>query len=143
MWYWNLLLLFQPLIGSGITTAFGSNLNDKNRKWYLSLKKSPLTPPNIVFPIVWIILYIFLGIASVLVYQKFKDSPKDFFINFLLVFEVQLIFNYLWSVFFFKYQNPKNAMITIIFLLIFIVLLLFQTFKIDYWAFALIIPYAL
>jgi len=143
MWYWNILLLLQPLIGSGITTLCGANLNNKNKKWYQSLRQSPLTPPNIVFPIVWITLYILMGIASVLVYQKFKGQPQKFFLSFLLVFEIQLVFNYLWSVFFFKYKNPKAAMITIIFLLIFILILLFQTFQIDYWAFALLIPYAL
>lgn len=143
MWYWNILLTFQPLIGSGIVTGTGSNINEKNRKWYQSLKKSPLTPPNIVFPIVWTTLYLLMGIASVLVYQKFIGKPKDFFLSFLLVFEIQLILNYLWSVIFFKFQNPKAAFITIIFLLIFIGILLYQVFQIDYWAFGLLLPYGL
>jgi translocator protein len=34
------------------------------RGWYKNIKRSPLTPPNYVFPIAWTTLYILIAIAG-------------------------------------------------------------------------------
>ena len=45
-----------------------------DKQWYTSLKKSPLTPPDYVFGIVWPILYLTMGISFLLVasHKKFN-----------------------------------------------------------------------
>ena len=52
--------------------------------------------PPIVFPIVWSILYILMGVSSYLVYEETNEIPK--------IYIIQLIFNLLWSFVFFKFK---------------------------------------
>jgi len=67
-----IFLIIQPFIGNAITSKFfNSNLNSKNRTWYSKLKQSPLTPPPIVFPIVWSILYLLLGLSIINLQSEF------------------------------------------------------------------------
>ena len=60
---------------------------------YNSLVQPPLSPPSIVFPIVWTILYVLMGIS----YYLLKNSSKKE----KIIYFVQLGVNALWSVFFF------------------------------------------
>ena len=70
--------------------------------WYPLLNKSSLTPPNIVFPIAWTILYVLIGVSFALVILSNIKSKKAV----IMMFAVQLILNWLWSLFFFRMQNP-------------------------------------
>lgn len=80
--------------------------------WYPMLHKSPLTPPNILFPIVWSILYLFMGISIGLILIS-KTKNKRFFV---LLFVAQILLNGLWSILFFKMQNPLLGFIDILLL---------------------------
>ena len=60
---------------------------------YNSLVQPPLSPPSIVFPIVWTILYVLMGISYYLLKNPSKKEKIFYF--------VQLGVNVLWSVFFF------------------------------------------
>ncbi|MBQ7372058.1 MAG: tryptophan-rich sensory protein [Blautia sp.] len=64
--------------------------------------QSPLTPPDWVFPVVWTILYLLMGIASYLVYQQGSEHADVR--QALRLYILQLIFNYLWPVFFFQLE---------------------------------------
>ena len=46
----------------GATTGYFTRGSIRN--WYKSIKRSPLTPPNYVFPVVWTTLYIMIAIAG-------------------------------------------------------------------------------
>ncbi len=71
--------------------------------WYPLLEQSSLTPPNIVFPIVWGILYVLMGISVGLLYGM-KIFPTK---NILLwLFAIQLVLNVGWNYVFFYLQNP-------------------------------------
>ena len=60
---------------------------------YNSLVKPPLSPPSIVFPIVWTILYVLMGISYYLLKNPSKKEK--------IIYFIQLGVNALWSVFFF------------------------------------------
>ena len=60
---------------------------------YNSLVQPPLSPPSIVFPIVWTILYVLMGISYYLLKNPSKKEK--------IIYFVQLGVNALWSVFFF------------------------------------------
>ena len=66
------------------------------------LNQPPLSPPGILFPIVWTILYTLMGIASYLVYTA--DAPKEDINNALLIYFLQLAVNFFWSIFFFNFE---------------------------------------
>ncbi len=107
-----IFLILQPFIGNAITSRFfNSNLNSKNRKWYSKLKQSPLTPPPIVFPIVWSILYILLGLSAVFYLMRQKLLPN--LVPYILPYEAQMLLNFAWSVVFFGLQKPKISLIII------------------------------
>lgn len=69
---------------------------------YANLNKPPLSPPSWVFGVVWTILFLLMGISAYLVYTS--DANADRKRNALVVYGVQLVFNLLWSIFFFDRQ---------------------------------------
>ena len=73
---------------------------------YQIIERPPLSPPGIVFPIVWGILYILMGIASYLVYQKSSDSDKK--MRALRLYAIQLVLNFFWPILFFNLPKPDN-----------------------------------
>ncbi len=81
--------------------------------WYPTLIKSPLTPPDIVFPIMWGILYVLMGVSIGLVYNGLNAIPKK---PILWLFAVQLALNVTWNLFFFYMQNPMLGLVNLLIL---------------------------
>ncbi len=105
--------------------------------WYQTLAKSSLTPPNIVFPIVWNILFILMGLAAWRIWNRHLQG-KNFA---LLLFIIQLGLNILWSFLFFGLQRPDLALIEIVVLWTAILATVIAFFKIDKLAGVLLLPY--
>ena len=63
-----------------------------------AVTKPPLSPPDWLFPVMWTILYILMGISSYLVYEKDKSEAKQP----LAVYAIQLAMNFMWPIFFFS-----------------------------------------
>ena len=61
------------------------------------VNQPPLTPPMWLFPVVWSILFVLMGIASYLVVMQKGEDTKA-----LTLYAVQLIFNFFWSIWFFN-----------------------------------------
>ncbi len=84
--------------------------------WFNGLNQSVLTPAPWVFPVVWTILYLLLGIALFLIIQNTRtrySKTKPY-----LLFVAQMALNALWSYLFFGLQMPGAAMIVVVLLLI-------------------------
>lgn len=106
--------------------------------WYPTLNKPPFSPPNWVFAPVWNLLFILMGIAFYLVWQKgFGGKP----ISSLFIYFLQLFFNLLWSFFFFTLKNPLLAFCEIIILWFLIFFNIIVFFKVRKIAGYLLIPY--
>ena len=82
---------------------------DSIEEWYPLLNKPALTPPNIVFPIAWGIIYICMGLSLGRVLQ-FGDK------RYVTLWFLQLAANFLWSVFFFYLRSPLAGLIDILLL---------------------------
>ncbi len=105
---------------------------------YNSLERPFLAPPSIVFPIVWSILYLLMGIS----YGILKDkSLIDSNINFIYYF--QLFVNALWPIFFFTLKWRLFASIWIILLAILVSIMIVIFYKKTKVAGLLQIPYLL
>ena len=102
----------------------------------------PLSPPGVVFPIVWSILYILMGIASALVYLNKSKNP-DGAKNALTVYAASLIFNFFWSIIFFNLHAFLASFVWLLILwaLILICIIKFKPFSKA--ASCLMIPYLL
>ena len=110
--------------------------------WYPTLIKPSFNPPNWIFAPVWSMLYIMMGVATGLVWNR-MDEEKEAVQNALVFFAVQLGLNALWSYLFFGLKNPMLAGLEIVILW----LMIYETFskfvKINKIAGYLLIPYLL
>ena len=108
--------------------------------WYMTLQKAPFNPPSWIFGPVWTALYFIMAVALFLVLQKKLKKQRNFLI---ILFSVQLILNFFWSVIFFGLHLPLAAFIEIIFLWISIALLIVDFWKYSKTAAILLFPYLL
>ena len=104
------------------------------------LRQSALTPPAIIFPIVWTILYALMGISLARIWLA-PDSPER--TKGLTLFLFQLIFNFFWSIFFFNMQAFGFSFLWILGLWVLIGLMIRSFFKVDTMAAWLQVPYFL
>ncbi len=80
-------------------------------EWYTHLVQPALTPPGWVFGPVWTILYILMGVAAWLVWQRYGLAGAVWPLG---LFILQLVLNTLWSYLFFGLQNPGGAFLDIV-----------------------------
>ena len=96
---------------------------------YQSLTKPPLSPPAIVFPIVWTILYILMGISYFL-YKNNDDTEKKVDI----IYYLQLFINVTWTIIFFTLKLRFLAIIwtlTLVILVYTLITLYLQKYKLS------------
>ena len=110
--------------------------------WYAALNKPDFSPPNWVFAPVWTTLYILMGIAAYLVYEKGAKKKGEVDAA-LAVFEVQLALNMAWSFLFFGLHSPLYGLICIAALWIVIALTMVKFYGISRPAGLLLAPYLL
>ena len=109
--------------------------------WYVALNKPALNPPDWVFGPVWVTLYLLMGIAAFLVWQK-GLKRKNVKVA-LIIFSVQLFLNALWSPLFFGMKNPGLAFAELILLWFAIVATMAAFYRISKPALFLLAPYLL
>lgn len=112
-------------------------LSHDSMQVFESLKKPPLAPPGVVFPIVWTILFLLMGISAARIYLS--DSPERR--GALTVYGLQLALNFGWTILFFCLQLYFAAFIWLIALIIAIFVMISRFYAIDRWAAYLQIPY--
>ena len=122
-----------PLIIGGIVGMITSGYMDYN-----DLIKPTLSPPGIVFPIVWTIIYLLIGISYTLLKEK-GEVPKET----KQLYHTQLIFNYLWTVIFFVFKLRLLSVLWIIILDALVIVMTYQFYKQNKVSGFLLIPYVL
>ncbi|MBR7183461.1 MAG: tryptophan-rich sensory protein [Alistipes sp.] len=122
-----ILSLAVGMIGSTIQTSALA-------EWYPTLLKSPLTPPAIVFPIAWTILYILMGVSIGILVARGDMSVVRLWL-------LQLLVNFLWSVGFFALRSPLAGLITILILDVLVFAYIVYTYSISKGAAWLFVPY--
>ena len=102
------LAYFIPILLTFAVGALGSYIQgDALREWYPTLIKSPTTPPSVVFPIAWSVLYLLIGISAGVMLAKGDMSV-------LRLWLLQLLLNFLWSVCFFALRSPLLGLLVIL-----------------------------
>ena len=117
---------------SALSTANNMNIYDK-------IVSPPLSPPGWLFPVVWTILFILMGISSAMIFTS-DSAQKD---DALFIYSVSLILNFTWSIFFFNMQAFIVAFIILIALWLSIILTIIKYYKINKAAAWLQLPYLL
>lgn len=129
-----ILCIVLPLAVGGLSAL----LTRGGMEVFQSLNKPLLSPPGWLFPVVWTILYILMGIASYLVLTSGKPNRAA-----LTVYGIQLAFNFFWSIIFFNLEAYLFSFIwlVILWILIFVTMILF--YGISKPAGYLLLPYLL
>lgn len=111
--------------------------------WYAGISKPAFAPPNWIFAPVWTTLFLLMGIALFLVWERYLEKKGKEEKIAISVFGVQLGLNILWSVLFFGLRSPFLAFIEIIVLWVFIALSIMKFYMISKNAAYLLVPYIL
>ncbi|MEH3036580.1 MAG: tryptophan-rich sensory protein [Sphingomonas adhaesiva] len=106
--------------------------------WYVALAKPELTPPGIVFPIVWSALYIMLGLALALILSARGARLRGLAVA---LFAAQLACNLAWTPLFFGAHKVQAALLLLVAILGLTILTTFVFGQIRRTAAWLLVPY--
>ena len=120
-----------PIVGGALVGLIISGYMN-----YGDMVKPPLSPPSYIFPIVWTILYILMGI-SYFIATKDKENDKDLNQIYLL----QLFVNLFWPIIFFVLKMYFTAFLWIILLIILVIVMIKELLKNNKISGCLQIPY--
>lgn len=121
-----------PVIGGAVIGVITSGS-------YEGITKPPLSPPGWLFPVVWTILYILMGLA--LYYVLTSDSSAEAKALSRRTFAAQLIINFLWPIIFFVLRTYWAAVVTLAALIVLIVITMVDFAKSEKKSAYLLIPY--
>lgn len=121
VWACVLLTAVCLAVGGLSSLAQGASL----REWYPLLEKSPLTPPGVVFAVVWSLLYLCIGISGGLVVTSDSASRH----RIMRLWTAQLAFNFGWSLLFFAFRNPLLGLIDLVVLDLLVAIYLWRCFR--------------
>jgi len=103
---------------------------------YNTLIQPPLAPPAILFPIVWSILYVLMGVSyGILESNSLVDSSIN------SIYYAQLFVNALWSFFFFVFEWRLFALLWILLLLALVIVMIIRFYEKNKVAGLLQLPY--
>lgn len=114
-----------PLLIGG----FSSFLTAGDMRNYEYFNHPPLSPPSWVFPVVWSILYVIMGLASYLVYTSNAEPEQKR--TALTLYAAQLVMNMFWTVLFFTYVQYLIALIWLVAMWVIILMTALRFYKIN------------
>ena len=105
------------------------------------LNQPPLSPPGWLFPVVWTVLYLLMGLAF---YMITVSNVEEESVNpAKKVYYGQLAVNFLWSLIFFNLEQYFFAFLWLLFLWVLIFMTLIRFYRIQPLAGYLLVPYLL
>lgn len=124
-----------PLLAGGIASLVTSGAMSV----FGELNQPPLSPPGWLFPVVWTILYILMGISSYLIYTS-NAEPQQIS-DALTIYAAQLLVNFLWPTFFFNFGWYLFSFFWLLLLWVLVFLMIKRFYDISRLAAGLMIPY--
>ena len=131
---------FWILLAEGVGALSGFLTREGTKIYSASIEQPPLSPPMIVFPIVWGVLFLLMGVGAARVYRKPPSGDRT---RGLILFGGQLAVNFFWSMIFFNFQRFGFALAWLILLLILVVWMTVVFDRVDRPAALMQIPYIL
>ena len=124
----NYGLIILPLLLAGIVSLL------VNFDMYSRINLPSIAPPAILFPIVWTILYLMMGIALYLN----RNNKKN-----MMIFYIQLAINYLWVFLFFLFEMFLGSFMLIVLLDVLVIYTILEFYKENKASSYMLIPYLL
>ncbi len=132
--YLPYILSIALALGIGGLSSF---LTKDSMPIYSAINHPKLSPPPELFPIVWTVLFVLMGIAAALIWCS-SGRQLDFA---LLFYGAQLVFNFCWTLIFFNFRAYLAAFIWISILLVLIAITTVKFFRINKLSGLLMVPY--
>lgn len=104
---------------------------------YYDLVQPFFAPPSIVFPIVWTILYILMGVSSYLIVKSDSYNKNEA----LFIYGIQLVINLIWSILFFVFRFYLLSFIWILLLIVIVLIMIKKFYNINKISAYLQFPY--
>lgn len=121
-------LIFLPLIGGFLVSML------VNFDMYKEINLPSIAPPSILFPIMWTILYLMMGVSLYLN----RNNKKN-----MVLFFIQLLFNYFWVFDFFLFEMFFGSFLVIVLLDVMILYMILEFYKENKASSYMLIPYLL
>lgn len=134
-WKRTLICVAIPLAAGGLSALISGGMES-----YSGMRQPPLSPPGWVFPVVWTVLYVLMGLASCRVYEKGEGARRRWA---LTAYGVQLALNFLWSPVFFRGQLYLTAFLILVVLWVAILITIRRFSRVEERAGDLLLPYLL
>ena len=103
------------------------------------LELPPLSPPSELFPIIWTVLYVLMGVAAYLVAVSSSPDTSDA----LTAYGIQLVMNFIWPLLFFGAELYLTAFLWLVVLFAAIAVTAVRFYRIRPAAGYLMLPYLL
>lgn len=121
-----------------VSGLFGLLMRQPVDAWYLELQRSPLSPPNYVFGIVWPLLYLMIAVAGWMIWQMESNQQMR---PIKRAFMFQMILNWIWSPLFFNLHLLELSFAVILLIWAAVGYLIYRLFDVQQQAAALLVPY--
>lgn len=135
------MIKLKPLLASLVISlgmgGLSALLTQNAMEQYGGLRQPPLSPPGWLFPAVWFVLFVLMGMAAYLVWMRDSTGRNGA----LILYGAQLVFNFFWTLIFFNLQNYALAFFWLLALWLLILLTTLQFFKETTAAGWLLVPY--
>lgn len=129
-----------PVLLCFVVGFIASNFQaDAIRNWYPYLNKPALTPPDIAFPVAWSIIYLCMGISAGLIILSANKEKNSL----IILFGIQLFFNFAWSILFFYFRSPLLGLIDIVILDVLVIAYTVKSYPVKKASAWLFLPYLL
>ena len=132
-----LICIAVPLMIGTLAAALTKN----SMEVFSFVEKPPFSPPGGLFPVVWTILYILMGISSYLILTS--DVEFKEIVEAMRLYIYQLLVNFLWPTFFFNFRWYLFAFFWLVLLWILVFLMMRKFYTMRKSATLLNIPYIL
>lgn len=129
------IAVFQ-LVGYGL----GVLTQDNIATWYLTLQKSSINPPQILFPIVWGCLYVMLAIAGWSLWNN-QNSPRGKVI--FSLYAVGILMNWAWTPIFFQFHLIQLGFYWIVMMILLTIIIILMSKQKNKLVYYLLLPYCL
>ena len=122
-----------------VVGAAAGFLTMRSMKEFEALNQPPLSPPGWLFPVVWAILYILMGVSSYLILESGAEEVK--IQRAIGIYIYQLIVNFLWPTFFFNFGWYFFSLLWLLLLWVLVLIMIRRFYDISKVAGILQIPY--
>jgi len=135
----NKRLLFICIAIPVIVGVIAGLITQNSMEMFAAVEKPPLAPPAWLFPVVWTILYILMGISSYIVLTS--GARQEEINNAIKLYVYQLAVNFLWPTFFFNFEWYLFSFLWLLILWVLVFLMIRNFYEINKMAAYLNVPY--